>query len=59
MKDLSGLNPSIHTIVHLFDYTITPIALYGSEIWGILNMSEKQKNQKSMIFYTKIGNVKN
>ena len=39
MKDLSGLNPSIHTIVHLFDDTITPIALslYGSEIWGILN----------------------
>jgi hypothetical protein len=23
MKDLSGLNPSIHTIVHLFDHTIT------------------------------------
>jgi hypothetical protein len=58
MKDLSGLNPSIHTIVHLFDHTITPIALYGSEIWGILNMSEKNNNQKSMIF-TKIGNVKN
>jgi hypothetical protein len=48
MKDLSGLNPSIHTIVHLFDHTITPIALYGSEIWGILNMSEKEKKIRNL-----------
>ena len=48
MKDLSGLNPSIHTI-DLFDhYTITPIVLYGSEIWGILNMSEKQKQIRNL-----------
>jgi hypothetical protein len=39
--DNNGLvNPSCGTI-----------ALYGNEIWGILRMSEKQKqNQKSMIF---------
>ena len=48
MKDLSGLNPSIHAIVHLFDHTITPIALYGSEIWGILNMSEKEKKIRNL-----------
>jgi hypothetical protein len=50
MKDLSGLNPSIPTI-DLFDhYTITPIALYGSEIWGILNMSEKQTKIEIYIY---------
>ena len=42
-KDLSGLNPSIHTQLHLFDHTVKPIVLYGSEIWGTLNLSDKQK----------------
>jgi len=34
--------PSINTILHIFDHTITPILLYGSEIWGIFS-SQKFK----------------
>ena len=29
-----GHSPKIKTILHIFDHTIKPILLYGSEIWG-------------------------
>ena len=32
---LSGSDASIKTNLHLFDHTIKPIILYGSEIWGM------------------------
>ena len=31
-----GHSPKIKTILHIFDHTIKPILLYGSEIWGSL-----------------------
>ena len=34
-KNLSSSNPSFKTMIHLFDHTIKPIVLYGSEIWGV------------------------
>ena len=27
--------PKIKTILHVFDHTVKPVLLYGSEIWGI------------------------
>ena len=36
-KNLLSLNPSISTSLHVFDHTIKPILLYGSEIWGTFN----------------------
>jgi hypothetical protein len=32
---LSGSAASIKTNLHLFDHTIKPIILYGSDIWGL------------------------
>lgn len=34
-KLLSPTNPSINTLLHLYDHTVKPILLYSSEIWGI------------------------
>jgi hypothetical protein len=31
---LSPTNDKIKAILHIFDHTIKPILLYGSEIWG-------------------------
>ena len=31
-KDLLSLNPNIRTSMHVFDYIIKPILLYGSDI---------------------------
>ena len=36
-KGLLSLNPNIRTIMHVFDHTIKPILLYGSDIWGMFN----------------------
>ena len=36
-KDFLSLNPGIKTSINVFDHTIKPILLYGSEIWGIFN----------------------
>lgn len=33
-KDFLQLNPDIKISLHVFDHTIKPILLYGSEIWG-------------------------
>ena len=31
------MNPKINTALHVYDHTIKPILLYGSEIWGAFN----------------------
>lgn len=33
-KCFESKRPSIKTIMHLFDHTVKPVLLYGSEIWG-------------------------
>ena len=38
-KDILSLNPNIRTSMHVFDHTIKPILLYGSDIWGMFNPS--------------------
>ena len=42
-KDLSNLNPSINTLLHLYDHTMQPIATYGGKLWGLANFTEKSK----------------
>ena len=38
-KDFLSLNPWISNNINVFDHTIKPILLYGSEIWGIFNIN--------------------
>ena len=37
-KCFSSLTPKLDTLIHLFEHTIEPIVLYGSEIWGTVNI---------------------
>ena len=37
LKAFLSLNPGIKISIIVFDHTIKPILLYGSEIWGIFN----------------------
>lgn len=46
-KDLRNASPSVKTLFHIFDHTIKPIALYGCENWGILNLTKKRKSLSS------------
>ena len=42
-KNIKSCSPSIKTLLHIFDHTIKPIALYGCEIWGMLNLTPKRR----------------
>ena len=37
-KCFSSMTPSLSTLLHLFEHTVEPIVLYGSEIWGTVNI---------------------
>ena len=42
-RNILSLNPSIFTSLHIFDHTIKPILMYGSEIWAC-SLSKKATN---------------
>ena len=43
-KNFLSLNPGIRTCLNIFDHTIKPILLYGSEIWGVFNIKNNKFN---------------
>ena len=44
-KDFLAFGPNIKNSLHVFDHTVKPILLYGSEIWGYFN-SHKARFKK-------------
>ena len=44
MKYFDSSHTSIKTFIHLFDHTIKPIIIYGSEIWGTIKMPNFETN---------------
>ena len=47
-KCFSNISPKLDMLLHLFEHTVEPIMLYGSEIWGTVNiLSSKIKRQIS------------
>ena len=40
---MKSADPSIKTILHIFDHCIKPIILYGCENWGVFNITQKRK----------------
>ncbi|MCG8431127.1 MAG: hypothetical protein MJA29_08130, partial [Candidatus Omnitrophica bacterium] len=49
LRKVMGTNlPNISTMLHIFDHTIVPILLYGSEIWGCFDpRSRKVKKENT------------
>jgi hypothetical protein len=45
-KSLSDISPNIKTCLHIFDHTLKPILLYGSEIWGAHTLPNSNKEFK-------------
>ena len=37
-KCFSSMTPRLSTLLHLFEHTVEPIVLYGSEMWGTVNI---------------------
>jgi hypothetical protein len=42
---LTDQNYNLTTMLHIFDHTITPILLYGAEVWGIELAKLKKKGK--------------
>ena len=40
-SNFGDLSPNIDTSLHIFDHTVKPILLYGSEIWGLCTPSSR------------------
>lgn len=49
-KDILSLNPNIKNCLHVFDHTIKPILLFGSEIWGCFNPFKKVLKRDDISF---------
>lgn len=50
-KSIKSASPSLKTLLHIFDHTIKPIVLYGSEIWGMINITQKRKGMNLYDIY--------
>ena len=48
-KDFLCLNPGISTSINVFDHTIKPILLSGSEIWGLFKINNAKVKQSNDI----------
>lgn len=51
-KCFEGNKPKIKTLIHVFDHTVKPVLLYGSEIWGLF--SGKKLLAKTDSFFDKL-----
>jgi hypothetical protein len=40
-EDFISFGPNVKNSIHVFDHTIKPILLYGSEVWGYFNPFKK------------------
>lgn len=47
-KSFAEATPNIKSCLHIFDHTIKPILLYGSEIWGAIPLSKNKKNSNAL-----------
>lgn len=52
-RNILSLNPSLYTSLHIFDHTVKPILLYGSEIWSC--SLPKKTNIDDLFDYSKIS----
>ena len=49
-KHFLSCNPGTNVAIHIFDHTVIPVLLYGSEIWGLFNpFSAKFRKDKNII----------
>ena len=44
-KCFKDSKPSLQTFLHIFDHTVLPVMMYGSEIWGLFKKYEKLSDE--------------
>ena len=49
-RDFISFEPNVKNSNHVFDHTIRPILLNGSEVWGYLNPFKKRFQSNDLVF---------
>ena len=50
-KCFGDLHQNVDTVLHLFDQTVKPVLMYGSEIWGTINTASAKVKQDSFSLF--------
>ena len=48
-RDFISFGPNVKNSIHVFDHTIKPILLYGSEVWGYFNPFKKRLQSNDLV----------
>ena len=56
-KSLGNTKPNVNTILHLFDHTVKPVVLYGSEIWGTINTESASLKRPDYTIEKSVNNL--
>ena len=56
-KVFGKLHQNVDTIIHLFDHTIKPILLYGSEIWATANTNSTIVKKDNYCLFNSFSNL--
>ena len=46
-RSFGSVYPNVKTLLHIFDHTVLPVLMYGSEIWGEFNPTSSKLRNKS------------
>ena len=52
-KSFNLYKPKIKTLLHIFDHTVKPVLLYGSEVWGTSMVNEINKEERFLLNLSK------
>ena len=52
-----SMTPRLSTLLHLFEHTVGPIVLYGSEIWGRVNILSPKIKKADFKFENLLENI--
>ena len=51
------LHKNVDTILHLFDHTVKPVLLYGSELWGTVNTTLASVKKDSFSLFNTLSGM--
>ena len=52
-KSFNLYKPKIKTLLHIFDHTVKPVLLYGSEVWGTSLVNKINKEERFLFNFSK------
>ena len=52
-KSFNLYKPKIKTLLHIFDHTVKPVLLYGSEVWGTSMVNKINKEERFLFNLSK------